>query len=267
MVDIDRRGLIAVAGTSFALASCAKAQETPSAQGWQGDTWGNPTTNDGPAGEAPETAFKPAYLCAVYIQLDPKKLGTFKIRHGYIDASTLTGGNEQEAVEKLLLEARDAPEAAWATKPGDILRKEKNFEGFTFGSQQRLYFVIDNENIVFDDRKDEKGLASALVRFTRYGPSAESERLSTVDRAINNSFFKVATVDALTNGPFTGKKLLTLDNWHTDSTGQLINPKDPKSYQSYSMDIRILMQTSDAGTIKVVPMVIDPDTHNNGRKP
>ncbi len=271
MTDINRRNLIALAGTSIALSACTGGSDNASpneASNWNGDTWGNPATNDAPTSISAEVAFKPAYLCVVYLQLDPQKFGALKVRHSYLDAAGLSGAKEQEAAEALLLEARTATDAEWVSKPGDILRKEKNFEKFSFGSQQRIYLVIDNDNIVFDDRKDEKGQPAALVRFTRYGPSADSDRLSLVDRAVNNSFFSAKTIEASAAGPFKGKKLLTLNNWYTGKDGTPINPKDPKTYQTYAMDIRILMMTSDTGgTIKMVPIVIDPDTVNHGRRP
>jgi hypothetical protein len=274
MSKIDRRTMIGVAGASIALSACA-----PSKEGGGGangaarndginDRWGDNPHDEAPAGKS-RGDFNPAALCVVYIRFDADNKAT--VRHGYIDTGRKPSGESDQqwndrqvkAAEKLIAEAATAKE--WANNGEGYDRREVNFERFNFGQQMRIFAVVDNDGIGFDDRKIDGRFAN-LVRFAKYQTKNDGPKFDPKPTNPNNAFFGATLVKLNVGGK--ARDALRLDNWYLGPNGKPIDPKDPKTFQYFAMDLHLLWQTAQPGQkVRTIPIVIDPDGGNMGDKP
>jgi hypothetical protein len=258
MTELNRRAIIAVGGGVALLAACKPAEQTDtnhiSGVGLYGEAPDRPGLDKFPKGG--KVNFDPQYVCLVYLKVDGAKL---LARHAYYSFSSMAGeagGPESWAKRRFASAAKNAwlPDGLWPPAPPRINPRE-NFADFDFGSQQVIYFYIDNGNdVVFDPEN--------LVSFTPYStkdgrPTHLKPNKKTVSP--NNAFFSARRLEP---------NLLYLENWFTDKNGNVIDTtaNAPKYDEQYSLDIHLLMAAA-IGTA-TIPIIIDPDTGNgNHRRP
>lgn len=224
------------------------------------DLYGEPSDKPGKDqfNKPNDPTFAPQYVCLIYMKIDAAKLIA---KHAYYE---IAGYNAlpDEAQKTAWVRERmaSAPtgwksEGLWQPVAGSPNPRE-NFEGFNFGSQQILYFFIDNGTDVIFDRHN--GIA-----FMPYGTKSgrPNHNHPVKPKANKNSaFFSARFIDA---------NLLYLENWFTGENGKIISKKtDGSDYEEImSMNIHLMMKSSLNGNIRI-PIVIDPDTGNGtARKP
>jgi hypothetical protein len=263
MVEINRRGMmVAGAGAGAAiLTGCDGASVTggPEPEAVDCEPFGFPTDTDGKAhfNKPNDPTFKPQYVCLVYLRFADAKLVA---RHAYYDiAGYDAAGDDKAKTEWARKRLGSAATGKWDAdglwKPEDNFpNPRENFEGFDFGSQQIVYFTIDNEGSVSFDPNNGIRFSSYATKTGR--PTARSPQKPKVDK--NSAFFSARIV---------ADNLLYLENWFTAKDGRRIDKQtDPKYQEMMSMDIHLLMATADGKG--QIPIVIDPDTHNGtARKP
>ncbi|MGL5837086.1 MAG: hypothetical protein ACRCY3_01140 [Sphingorhabdus sp.] len=278
MSDIDRRTIIGVAGATMALAACKPGNgdgdgdgggyPPGGGQGGINDQWGEDPHKSGPDVK-PEGGFSPGYVCAIYVKFDAN--GQVMIRHGYIETGMKRGEESDEAFDARQIAAAEemltaaATDKDWkASRVGDP-RKEVNFEGFNFGRQMRLFAVVDNDSVKFDDRQID-GRYANLVRFTKYQTAHDMGRFAPKLTNPNHAFFGATLVDLRVAD--NARKALRLDNWYIGPKAAEIKKDDPKTYQLFAMDFLLLWQTADvAEKVRSIPIIIDPDGGNMGSQP
>lgn len=289
MSDLDRRTILGAAGAGLAVAACSpKSQTEPQKDGVEADSEADarapyPQYGDDPHSKVtskfPTNAgLNPEYICAVYIRFDTD--GTMIARHGYFDLSKITVDMSEDKIAATLLQAAAAAKntAEWKVVNYGHSRKEVNFENFSFGHRTRIYILIDNDNVKFDDRKDTQndaeGVYRNLLRFTKFrvdtGKIQKDGKFQLVPASANHAFFD-ATLVRLDG--FPNRELLRVDNHYTDKNGKPIkaDPNVPDSHQLYSINFNLLWTTKDTSgkppVTRKIPMVIDPDGGNMGSQP
>lgn len=274
MTSIDRRAIIGAAGASIALAACSGRSENDTGEGdapdgkglGPSDQWG-----EDPHASAPKTpppgGFNPKYVCGVYVKFTGTNM---VVRHGYIEsaaASDVETREESEARQRAdaetLLNAISGQD--WAASRVGHPRKEVNFERFDFGQQMRLFFVVDNDGIGFDDRKTD-GKYANLLRFRKYAASNDMNAYNPRPVDPNHGFFGATLVPLNVAGK--ARQALRLDNWYCGPGGKPVDPKTPSTHQFFSMDLNLLWAGAEPGTNrKAIPIIIDPDGGNMGSQP
>lgn len=221
--------------------------------------WGKDPHDCNPLGDA----FKPDYVCFIYFKFDDMK--KTMIRQGYFATSEIPAGkSEKEYVEFMLKEAEKAKTSKdWLKNPNGDPRKEFNFNGFTFGHTARIYMLVDNDNVRFDDRKVDPGTPAEkfanLVRFTEYRVDKDAADFRLIPANENYAFFAAHLTD------LSGRKGLVMDNIYKTEDGRAPSKDDPRIY---SMNFHLLWDALDKeGNLTTVPIVIDPDGGNVGSKP
>ena len=257
--NVSRRNFVALAGAGVALGACSDKGTSSSTTAKKddlkflggGDSWGELSDKKG-AKHFPQVGndkvdFTPLHLCLVYLRLDA---GSLTAEHAYYKIAASKGDPAGFARSTLSKFKSDG----W---PVGVIRSSKDFEEFKFGSQQILYFYIDNgPNVVFDP--------NYLITFTKYGakegrPKWDNNKNPPVETKPkqmdpNNAFFNCAEV--LPN-------MLTLENWFTTKNGKKFQDGDKP--EEYSMNIHLKIKTPSG---KFIPLVIDPDTGNGaGNEP
>jgi hypothetical protein len=255
MSDVDRRTLFGVAGASLAVAACGES----------GKADGPKTLAPGPQhGDDPHLphkgslVFKPDYICAIYIRFDDLKKTI--VRHGYYKVSDFPAGkSESDVALMLLLAAKRAKDAnAWKKDTTGHTRKEFNFNGLTFGHVARLYIMVDNDNVKFDDSKASGAFAN-LLRFTPYRVDQKATDFSLIEADPNYSFYNAKTI------ALGDRQVLQVENWYLNKDGGAPSSALPCNY---SMNIHLFWESTDKeGTLTRIPIVIDPDTGNMGSTP
>jgi hypothetical protein len=252
---VNRRKFVAMAaavtGGSVALTACSDAADSladvPESFGG-GDNWGELPDKKGknhlPQMGNDKVEFKPKFLCLVYLKFGEARLIA---KHAFFPFRA----DDRAFAKKTLSEFATQGWPADAKEPSD------DFNNFVFGSQQRIYFFVDNGvNVVFDEK--------FLIAFTPFGTKTGRPRWDnsknppvlsspkTMDE--NHAFFDATIVEP---------NFLSLDNWFTKKSKKPISNGDPD--ENYSMNIHLKMSTSAGGFI---PIIIDPDTGNGaGNEP
>ena len=276
MTDIDRRTVFGIAGAGLALAACSKADSNAAgaaAENASGNSaaeavdaeFGPGFQHGLPAATVKDGTFTPAYICAVYIQLNGD--GTFTIRHGYEAAGSDTAKFDDIAVS-ILKAAQAAPSNDnWKGATGNAAkRREIGFDNFTFGSRQLIYFFINNDPRIL--KFDERNGKETILRFSPY--SAKNYAAGPVMQK-NYAFYNLKPVDLPIQGTKT-KRAIVVQYWNTDENGNDIkpDPTDPKTHYIYSLNLHVLMnagkRNGDAND-RVLPVILDPDTGNIGNGP
>lgn len=277
MSDIDRRTLLAVAGSGLLLASC-KEDRSPQATAGSGkgipaglcDDFGDPVSKEAP-GTSQASDFVPEYICVVYIVRHPDGI---KVRHAYWRAEADTA---KQAKKRLIEISR----GNYSTVPN---RSEQNFQRFGFNSRTKIYFFIN-------DKPDEFGFMPGSVdRKIRFAPISANEAV-TVRMAENSAFYNMQPINYQsadsTAWPFPANESgYSLDYWNLNIEGKPItniDPKDPGKYYLFSMNIHLLQKKKElppehnpptpsnapVGTPMQdhLPLILDPDTGNMGGDP
>ncbi len=266
---LTRRHALIGTGAALTVAGCGPGDSLTPAAGDKrltaagpGPNHGKPAYSPGSAHARPGVTFDPRFGCAVYMRF--RKPGAFAngktmtIRQAYFD---IPAGAQPDAIQ-LLAEAEldQASRSATGWRRNDNAqgrrRRDADFDRFLFGGQQIIFLLVDNDYIAFDDRpfSEDVAVKPNLVRFTRFLAEADSATIGFREAAENNAFFGAALLDGKSFG--RGRKLLKLENWYTDSSGNLITGTPELRY---SMNIHLLVSTNDG---KRIPLVIDPDTGN-----
>lgn len=279
MDKFDRRSLIGAVGLGVALAACGKTADSSEANPKKAtasdailginEQWGEDPHKSAPS-SPPANGFKPAYICIVYVRLDGNSKKS-TIRHGYI---ALRPQQAEESVadyekfqtgeaEKMFQKASSGP---WNQNvPTGHRRKEVNFENFTFGRQMRIFMVVDEDNIKFDDRK-ANGKYANLVRFTQFRTSKRMDIFEPEPADQNHAFFGATIVPI--SLPGRTRQALRLDNWYIGPNGAAIDEQDVDTHQKYAMNLQLLWRAGDTGTnLQWIPFIIDPDGGNMGSQP
>ncbi len=252
MTEITRRNIFAAAGD---VNTCDRTVKML-----------GPGYNCGMPAETPkEDEFDPAYVCAVYIRLEPN--GTFTIRHAYDDA----GDDPTQYDTKAIAILEDAKKAKsnddWKDTSGDYKkRKEIGFDNFTFGSRQLIYFFVDNdpETLKFDERNGK----ATILRFSPYsGINYSAGPVMKENYAFYNLVAKDLSIQAS-----KGTRAVVVQFWNTKADGTDIDAKenDPETHYVYSMNLHMLMSAGKRGgdaNNRIVPVILDPDGGNVGSKP
>lgn len=224
-----------------------------------GQQWGMDPHGPNPLG----ASFEPEYVCIIYFKFDdPKKT---MIRQGYFATSSIPAGmTEKTFAEKMLKEASKAKTSKdWLDNPTGDKRKEFNFNGFTFGHAARIYMLVDNDNVRFDDRKTEVGTPEEryanLVRFTEFRVDKDAADFRLIPADQNYSFYGATLTD------LSGRKGLMMDNIYRTEDGGTPSKDNPRIY---SMNFHLFWDAVDKeGKLTSVPIVIDPDGGNVGSQP
>lgn len=224
-----------------------------------GQQWGMDPHGPNPLG----ASFEPEYVCIIYFKFDdPKKT---MIRQGYFATSSIPGGmTEKTFAEKMLKEASKAKTSKdWLDNPTGDKRKEFNFNGFTFGHAARIYMLVDNDNVRFDDRKTDVGTPEEryanLVRFTEFRVDKDAADFRLIPADQNYSFYGATLTD------LSGRKGLMMDNIYRTEDGGTPSKDNPRIY---SMNFHLFWDAVDKeGKLTSVPIVIDPDGGNVGSQP
>lgn len=256
MGGIDRRDIMLAGAGATLLAACGEGGETnemePTANDC--DPYGFPSDTVGSAqfNKPGDPRFEPRYVCLVYLRFADAMVTA---RHAYYDIAGYNAVPDDAAkadwARKRLVSAATGKweaEGLWPAEAGYPNPRE-NFQGFDFGSQQVIYFYIDNGGAVKFDPNNG-------IRFSAYAtktgrPTAKDPKKPKVDK--NSAFFGARII---------ADDLLYLENWFTNKNGKLV---DASSSETMSMDIHLLMKTAD-GQMDI-PIVIDPDTGNGLRRP
>ena len=308
-IAVSRRSAIALSGAALTLAGCGPgniagnsgAKTGPpifSSKGFFDNHGFPPYLQFVSAFPGSKVEFKPTYGCAVYIKFHSKQQGPNSprictIRHGYFPTGVKTNdtrvdfGRLQVLAEAELQVARTATFGGGAWKrphrpptPGtgprpmptpEITRREGDFNTFTFQVQQLIYFIVDNDDVTFDDRQitEVKGSGSGVlyplaIRFSQYRSlPTELTEFALVNAVAkeNYAFFGATLVDAIDRNTFRDRRLLRLENWSTDMGGKPItyDPNNTNQHTDYSMNLHLLATGYDGSKI---PLIIDPDTGN-----
>jgi len=180
------------------------------------------------------------------------------IRHASFDTSQ-QADNLAGAIAVL---RRGSAQAGEPTPKGRIFT---DFDGFKFRSPQRVYIVIDNKNVGFQNETP--------ISFTPYGANEAVAKpdhsAAAYSRDPNYSFYNLKPV-AVTVGT-ESLRVISFENLFRDRQGTNI-PENPhgnsveKSVYSLNINLNICKFTMPNCNLndrnQVVPMVIDPDTGN-----
>ncbi len=260
MEKVDRRTLFGVAGASLALAACKKVEGGPTTQSELGfydnearlseyKQFGKQPEQE--VSNIPESggkrkpkgftgSFSPKYCCLVYMKFVD---GTFTAKHAYFEIASVNIAEQFTAISS----GRDWISPVYG-------RSEVNFENFGFGSQNKIYFYVDNgDDVLF------RGANS--IQF-----NPVDERGSK--KALNNAFLN-AEEDTTT---WPGKTLLTLENWYVNENGKPIpnvtaHPNNVPVSAQRLYSINILLNMKLLGTSKYFPVIVDPGGGNGTSKP
>lgn len=276
MTQINRRKLIGVAGATMALAACNRVEsgdgssmaDSSNKLKFTGvdDQYGEDPHNTAPA-KPPAGGFSPNYIAIAYIQLDSGDKTI--VRHGYTEVTHKEDESDTDFATRQLAEAEmlinEAAKPNWKKNPKGHPNKQVNFEKFTFGQQMRMYFVVDNETVKFDDRKRNGNYAN-LVRFTEYRTTHDMVNFDPKRANENHAFFGAKLVP-IKIGNKT-RQALQLDNWYVGADAKPIVGADTATHQFYAMNLQLLWQAGEAGSaISQIPFIIDPDGGNMGSQP
>jgi hypothetical protein len=285
MTEINRRGLIGVAGASFALAACSKNNASSGKKAkqiwqdadkieWKGifPNYGHPVSAAKPDPLQAGVTFDPKWICVVYLKMEGN--GEFTARHGYEPyPGTYPNPQDERRVVDGLLQAAARGPASWMHSSGEKeKRREHNFDDFSQNSQQRIWLFVDNlpREMSFEDRNGK----DYVVRFAPMsGVDPENQLPMNLNRQHypNNAFFNIDIITNVFIPGLKGQTLISLDYWNTDHEGKpvTVDPNAPVAdHYLYAINIHLkLAMSKRAGPNQWLPMIIDPDGGNMGSQP
>ena len=260
MIDINRRKMIMGVGAAGSLMALGGARRPPDDTeqavnlDWINSTnvvWGTSPPHevkDIPlnAGRrypkpkrTPPPTFSADHLCLVYLKFEGAKI---RIKHAYFVPTANPAGVVSQQFSNM------SSNGTW-TNP---IRSEDNFNRFSFGSPTMIYIFLDHPGGEVELDNDN------LIQFSTFGARKAAGQL--VPKHEHNCFLN----PAIDSGTWPGKKLLVIENWYTHYDGTLIGNR----HQYYSMNIHLLMKCAiQSGGHLDIPIVLDPDTGNNGTAP
>ena len=245
MTELNRRNIMLAVGGVSVLAACKPVG-------------GGPDGPHGGGGEAPYGAypdqpgeehfkgsieFAPQNLCLIYMKIDGAKLTA---RHAYFGVAAVVGDETGWVIARF---AEMAKGGGTSIKP---IREEKDFENFNFGSQQKLYFLIDNgDDVIFDD--------ITPITFSPYSSKGGRPNNRTQQKPLLDKNFAFFSARKIESKGIINPNLLYLENWFANKNGKLFD-KNTAS-ENYSMDIHLQMKSYADGAVRI-PIIIDPDSGN-----
>lgn len=246
MIDTNRRSLFLAAGGLSVLAACKPV--TPGGGGPR-------STDQQPYGAFPDEPgeahfkgsikFDPKNICLVYLKIDAAKLAS---RHAYFAINAVAGDEVIWVKDRFAEMAR----GSWSTvKP---IRENKDFVEFNFGSQQKIYFFIDNgDAVIFDD--------ITPITFSPFSSKGGRPDYRKPDKPLLDKNFAFFSARMVQDKVAINPNLLYLENWFADKNGKVFDKNTPP--ENYSMDIHLKMQAYGTQDVRI-PIIIDPDTGNGG---
>lgn len=233
MVDVNRRGMIALAGAALALAGTAQAAiSAPTLNGVDPQFGIDPTS---PLPASP--AFSPKNICVVMIGM-----GT-KISHSlaHYEFSSVVGeargqGIAGEIIRHHLAVGSFPKRVASGVLTGPI----SDLNDFGFRAQHRVYLYLSGNNIEFGN------INNNAIRFTQLGYEEQPA-------APNDTFFESKLISI----PGLPKMAQYMSNVHIGSDGKALTGES--ATMRYSMNIVTLLQS---GSGAALPIIIDPWLQN-----
>jgi hypothetical protein len=255
MTQINRRGLIGIAGAGLIVSGCSKAQDASKRTNIPKDDYENttfdPIWNYGqqPWDTVPQgwdKAFNPDYLCVVHIELAS-------------DLRIITKRVHRPAVK--------SPANDWSSNKAnavDIINKlnrgdalpptDKLFEGlknFAFGQAHHVVFYVKNSAAEFDS---EYPIWFGKKLRNAYKGSKKAEP--------NESFFGAnpETINSISGG---SKSVTYVENHFKVGSGNAHKPIPKDKNLIYSLNLNVVVPSNEDATY-TIPLIIDPDTGNMG---
>jgi hypothetical protein len=266
MSTIDRRTVFGAAGAAMLAAACKpKDGERTQGQALDGPVkpfgpcsyYGQPTTDMKPNPAGNVAAFEPENICAVYIKFEPNGTLTVKQAQIAVPNATPTDADIAGSVQPLLQEMRKP------TYTGNGAKKfRENFEDFDFSTQHVIAIYLDN-------RADAVRFSEKDGDVIRFAPISGNDPATKI-RA-NHAFFDRRKIAIDPGSGTVGRVAYLLNFWNTNDAGDAIEnvvEADVNTHHIYSMNIHLQMATAKrTAKLNWVPIVIDPDTGNMGKKP
>jgi hypothetical protein len=256
MSGIDRRTIMVASGAVMlaSASGCKPGAESPIEPMNHDGLHGLPSDKKGTKhfSGANDPKFEPSYVCLVYMKFNGTRLN---ISHAYYaiagyDALPTDAAKLQWVKERLA----SAAKGQWSTTglwPAEANHPNprKNFDGFHFGSQQRIFFLIDNGSDIIFDRTNSISFTPYSAKIGR--PTDAQPNKKKADP--NSAFFSAEVME---------DNLLYLENWFTSKKGKKIEKNaDGSDYaEMMYMNIHLLIKSADGTT--AIPVIIDPDTGN-----
>lgn len=265
MSGIDRRTLIAAAGTGLLVAGCGgstenQAEEAPQ-QGWEsgsGYLFGHRAQQPEPDPKGQNVVFDPDRICIVLLRFEASGLIA---RRTYIDVPVRKPTKEQVATAVLPELVRLS--AGTTAKPDD----RNDIDPIRLKGQRILVIYLDNKptdvRFKYDPKpENEEQSYDYTLRFAPYSGADPKREIKK-----NNAFFHVQKITFAEDAPITGKVAFLLDYWDTDENGNKLTTVlagEDRSHYRYSLNILVEIA---AGGGHWVPLIVDPDTGNMGSEP
>lgn len=229
MVDVNRRGLLALGGVSLALVCTAQAAVgAPTLNGV------DPQFGIDPRSPLPaSSAFNPKHICVVMIGMGTKishSLAHYEF--GSVVGEARGQGIAGEIIRHHLAVGSFPKRVASGALSGPI----SDLNDFGFRAQHRVYLYLSGTNIEFGNTNNN------AIRFTTFDYYEQPV-------AANSSFFEAKLI----NVAGLPKKVQSISNVFVDASGQPITPQSPS--RNYSMNIVALVQSSLG---RPLPIIIDP---------
>lgn len=276
MSGIDRRtmmGLVGAAGAGMMLSGCKdrKKEEVKASKSkpvGYCDLAGQSVRDRAPKVAGNVTAFKPKYICIVYVKFDVNT--KLVVRRTYVGPLTVANPSPTQ-VEGMAQQVLAQLAAGNSYNQHD----KPDIDPIHLGSQQIVVFYIDNptDRIRFKhnpaDTNDTNNNSSfdRTIRFVKFSASD-----TPVDIKDNNAFFNIMKMNIVNQGTSLKSDVaFRLDFWNTNEMGNEIkdvDPDDPDTHYLYSMNIHLEMASPVSATSnKWIPVILDPDTGNMGGEP
>ena len=235
MVDVNRRGLLALGGVSLALAGTAQAAvDAPTLNGV------DPQFGIDPRSPLPASpAFNPKHICVVMIGM-----GT-KISHSlahYEFGSVVSEARGQGIAGEVIRHHLALGTFPKRVASGVMSQAQGDLNDLGFCFQHRIYIYLSGQNIEFGKTNNN------AIRFTQL--NYEENLVKS-----NNSFFEAKLISIFG----LPKQVQYLSNVHIGDDGKILPPLT--NTQIYSMNIVTLLQS---GIGQPLPIIIDPVIKNTG---
>ena len=248
MTELNRRNIMLAAGGLSLLAACKPVAEDGDGPRGSGDlpAYGAFPDEPGKTHFGDSIKFDPKFLCLIYMKIDGARLAA---RHAYFPVKAVSGDEVDWVKARLAEMAR----GSWPTvKP---VRESKDFVNFNFGSQQKLYFFIDNgDDVIFDDMTP--------IIFVPYSSKGGGPNFRKPQKPLRDKNFAFFSAQKVVSKDVVNANLLYMENWFANKNGKIFDDKTPS--ENYTMDIHLQMRSFADANVRI-PIIIDPDSGNGNQ--
>ena len=248
-----------VLAAALAVSACEKGPEGVAGGGGGANAAVVPY-GDNPASAGPEKTFAPNFFTVIYTKFGDGG-SPLTARQAYFNVSD--GQDDvQCAIEYLRSDGRAEKDCGLFTPTPEsgLPAIRRDFDDFLFGSRQRVYVFVDNENIAFN--------AKNPLTFQPFGAFDNPFDAKSPTRDANRTFYSAA-VGPLGNSKSEG---LYLENFFRNADGEPF--KDGDKATNYYLTFNLLFCRGGKPSCdftdpkQVIPVLIDPDTGNGqGQEP